>query len=941
MAKAVSIAVPFVKNAGQFAAEVKFAADLFAGRFFLTGNELVYSLRQRGKTGHVQPGKRGRMAEARRHSVPGKGIVFKEYFIDKKGNRIDLKSNGERRAKTVVSYFKGKDAKNWYTGVASYQSVSLGEVYPGVEVKLKATGRNVEKVFYVSPRSSVAEIKIGMDGVSGLKVAGDGRLLLKNNLGELAMRKPIAWQEIDGERHDVKVDYRLLGNNNYGFAVSGDYNKNCTLIIDPDLSTLIASTFLGGVDDDYGMSLALDSANNIYITGATSSYDDFPTTIGAYDRELHGHSDLFISKLDNNLTRLLASTFLGGSEMDFVQSLDVDSAGNIYLAGATQSVDFPTTANSYDRTHNQRPGWISNDVFISKLDNSLTTLISSTFLGGKDSERGNSLALDSGGNVYITGFTDSQNFPVTPGTYGRTNNGSDVFISKLNNDLSNLLASTFMGGSGPDSGHSLALDKAGNVYVTGMTNSTDFPTTPGSYDRTHNGYYDVFIAKLNNRLTVLLASSYLGGSEMDNSASLSLDRNGNVYLTGSTGSTDFPVTAGAYDQTYNGGIYDVFVSKLNSNLATILASTFLGGRYWDDGISLVLDGSGSVYVAGHTGSSDFPTTGGAYDRKYNGDSCTGYCNGDIFVSKLNINLNTLLASTFLGGNYDESGISLVLDSSYNVYLTGNTESANFPTTAGAYNRKFNLGFDYDDINDVFIAKLNGRILRLALTAPNGSESWLVGDNHDIIWTATSSISPVNIDYSADNGGHWLRVASGTANDGRYAWAVPNTPSPTCLVRVSDVNDAQVSDTSDNPFSILIGIDLAAERREIKAFSILKQYGRIQFLVQTASDQAAQYRVLRRKASEDFVVLKTVAPSELRDNQFQMQDKYLEKATLTPIGSKPTMPPGKWSDARLKKRYKKRRNNETRNKKHFQVAVRPGAPVLGIGRGLPGGGDPSP
>ena len=247
----------------------------------------------------------------------------------------------------------------------------------------------------------------------------------------------------------------------------------------------------------------------------------------------------------------------------------------------------------------------------------------------------------------------------------------DVFVSKLNSGLTSLLASTYLGGSNYEVlwqvGISLTLDTSGNVYVTGYTYSSNFPTTSGAYDTSFNGYYDVFVSKLDGGLTSLLASTFLGGSDFDSGYSLALDTSGNVYVTGYTSSTDFPTTSGAYDTSFNGGYNDVFVSKLNSGLTSLLASTFLGGSGYDYGNSLTLDTSGNVYVTGWTDSTDFPTTSGAYDTSYNGG---GVSVGDVFVSKLDSGLTSLLASTYLGGSGSDLGNSLTLDTSGNVYVTG-------------------------------------------------------------------------------------------------------------------------------------------------------------------------------------------------------------------------------------------------------------------------------
>jgi hypothetical protein len=935
MNKAASIAVPFVKNVGQFSGEVKYAADLFAGRFFLTGKELVYSLFKRTDKKRVQTDKYGRDAEPQ-EKILGKGLVFREYFVDKKNAKIDFKSMGEQQAETVVSYFKGNDASKWRSGVSSYQAVSLGEVFPGIEVKLKASGKSVEKIFYVFPKSNVAQIKIGIVGIDGLKIDKDGKLIFKNSFGELAMRKPIAWQEIAGRCHEVEVSYHLLGKKFYGFTILGDYDRNYPMVVDPALDNLIASTFLGGISYNYATSLALDIFGNVYLAGYTDSLD-FPTTIGAYDRvinpEVFGDppdwyhrypTDVFVSKFNGNLTELLASTYLGGAEGswwnapdDVAYSLALDSAGNVYVGGVTESPDFPTTPGAYDRSYSDKM-----DAFISKLDSNLTTLLASTYLGGSGEDRDSSLALDSSGNVYLTGTTQSTDFPTTVGAYGQTyNGGGDAFISKLDSNLSTLFASTFLGGSIGDVGSSLALDGSGNVYLTGTTQSTDFPTTSGAYDRTYNGgTFDAFVSKLDGNLTTLLASTYLGGSGGDSANSLALDGSGNVYLTGTTQSTNFPTTVGAYDQTDNGK--DAFVSKLDNHLTTLLTSTYLGGNLSEFGYSLALDNEGNVYVTGYTESVDFPTTPGAYDRTYNGgfNSESPPYYGDAFFSKLDTHLTTLLVSSYLGGSDSDFGRSLAIASTGDIYLIGNTMSTDFPTTPGAYDRTFNATLNYHfwwDYNDAFVSKLNSDLTGITVTSPNGGESWLSGSVHDIVWTSAGAIANARIEVSNDNGSSWSDVIASTANTGSYPWTIPNTPSSRCLVRISDAAYAAVSDTSDAEFSILMNIDLQAERREVKAVSILRQYGRIQFLVdassvqaakhrftrredrdyfishkmalpsemqnnrplaQDSSAQVAEYRIMRRKGSADFTLLRTIAPTELQNNQFQMQDKYLAKDT---------------------------------------------------------------
>src|SRR3990172_2472926 len=527
---------------------------------------------------------------------------------------------------------------------------------------------------------------VGSRPGGGLWVNEHGELVAETELGPVKFTKPVAYQEIDGKRVDVAVDYILqntkpetqnskrqfpkssiqnlsstsIGDPKskivnhkciYGFAVAS-YDRTKDLIIDP----LLASTYLGRTGYDVGYSLALDTSGNVYVTGYTAS-TDFPTTSGAYDISFNGgYYDVFVSKLDGGLTSLLASTYLGGSGDDSGLlastygggsgddsggSLVLDTSGNVYVTGHTWSTDFPTTSGAYDTSFNSG-GYYPYDVFVIKLDGELTSLLASTYLGGSSGDHGRSLAIDPSGNVYVPWLTCSLDFPTTSGAYDTSrNNYGDVFVSKLDGGLTRLLASTYLGGSSIQRGNSLALDTSGNVYVTGFTYSRDFPTTSGAYDTSYNGgggFYvygaDAFVSKLNSGLTSLLASTFLGGYSYEEGDSLALDTIGNIYVTGETRSANFPTTSGAYDTSQNGGFYDynVFVSKLDGGLTSLLASTYLGGSSHDRGDSLALDTIGNIYVTGRTGSTDFPTTSGAYDdTSYNGSSTA-------FVSKLYITL---------------------------------------------------------------------------------------------------------------------------------------------------------------------------------------------------------------------------------------------------------------------------------------------------------------
>ncbi len=757
-----------MENVGQFDAEVKYSADLFAGRFFLTGRELVYAMRQQEGKNQVQPGKRGLGMAIKKRNASGKGLVLKEFFVDKKGAKIGFKSTGEQQAETKVSYFRGKDAGQWRAGVPSYQCVSLGEIYPGIEVKLRASGKNVEKIFHVSPGSSVAAIRIGVAGVGGMKITADGKLLLACGLGELAMRAPVAWQEIAGRRHAVKVGYCMRAGGFYGFAVKGDMDEDHPLIIDPDLDTLMASTLWGGFANEYANAMALDSAGNVYVAGFTYSLQ-FPTTDGAYSRDFGGATDIFVSKFDANLTELLASTFLGGYRISICNSMALDNHGDVYLTGWTESKDFPTTKGAFNREHNGQ-----RDAVVAKLDGSLTRLLASSFLGGGKDEMGTALALGETGVVYLVGDTGSEDFPTTAGAYQEYYaGGHDAYISMMDEGLTTLKASTLLGGWMADDCSCIALSEAGHVYVSGNTDSDEIQTSPESYDRVPDGN-SIYVFELDSLLTTFQASTFLHGSQGNFVTSMVLDGAGNVYLAGSTNADDFPTTPGAYDRSINGD-WDLFVSKLNDGLTRLLASTFLGGLAQEQSVYLALDNYGRVVLAGKTWSMDFPASYGTYHPVFNGRQ-------DAFVARLDGSLTSLQAATFLGGTSLDYVRSIALDNAGDIYVAGYTESLDFPTTGAAYDRKLS------GVSDGYVSKLKG-----------------IG-----------------------NGG--------------------------------------------------VKLSLSAERRDVVAFSIVRQYGEIGFTVDTLGLPVGQYRIIRRQGNGDYVPLRTVAPSELNDNQFQMQDKYLEKMT---------------------------------------------------------------
>jgi hypothetical protein len=371
---------------------------------------------------------------------------------------------------------------------------------------------------------------------------------------------------------------------------------------------------------------------------------------------------------------LVYSTYIGGGGDDrgYAIAVEVDGSGNAYVAGWTLSTDYDVTPGAFQTT---RGG--GEDVFVTKLNATGTALVYSTYIGGIGNDVGYGIAVDGSGNAYVTGYTNSTNYDVTPGAFQTTIGGSvDVFVTKLNATGTALVYSTYIGGIGNDVGYGIAVDGSGNAYVTGYTESTDYDVTPGAFQTTNGGNDDVFVTKLNATGTALVYSTYIGGSANDYGRAIAVDGSGNAYVTGSTGSTDYDVTPGAF-QTTNGGGADVLVTKLNATGTALVYSTYIGGSSTDYGDAIAVDGSGNAYVTGLTSSTDYDVTPGAFQTTKGGLS-------DVFVTKLNATGTALVYSTYIGGSGDERGFAIVVDGSGNAYVTGVTYSTDYDVTPGAF-----------------------------------------------------------------------------------------------------------------------------------------------------------------------------------------------------------------------------------------------------------------
>jgi hypothetical protein len=430
---------------------------------------------------------------------------------------------------------------------------------------------------------------------------------------------------------------------------------------------------------------------DVYVCGPTES-SNFPTTANSFQpNHGGGTSDSFVARLTPDLTKLVASTFLGGSYLDIASDMVLDKDGYICVVGHTTSDDFPVTSGAYDTSY-VVSFWDQFDVFITILTPELDEVVASTYIGGSNPEYFNQIrvAVDTNGHIVVAGATISWDYPVTSNAYcsmGGANTGPDAFISRLSPDLSELYASTYFVGNGLEQVIDLAVDHENNICICGITGSSNLPTTPGAYNTTFNGDGDAYISKLGNDLDTLIASTFIGGGGIDYAHSMEFDKAGNIYICGETESGDFPFTSGAYDSTFNYGFWDGYVSLLDYNLENLLASTFLGSSGWDFNRDIMYDETtGDVFITGLAGHADFPVSINAYDTSFNGES-------DLFITRMDNALTRLIASTFIGGEWDDFGLELVLSDDDNIFVGGNSYSDEFPTTPGAYSPASNGSYD--------------------------------------------------------------------------------------------------------------------------------------------------------------------------------------------------------------------------------------------------------
>jgi hypothetical protein len=619
----------FIANKGQVNQKAKFYAKASRYTLWLTGTGLVFDSVKKVK---VEAEEEKQKTDDRRQTtddsnnkeVPGKFLSYSPKIDRDVSRLVFLNANKNpgivpvEEAKLRVNYFIGNDPSKWHCDVPSSKAVLYKELYKKIDLKVYGIEKQIEYDWIVKVGGNPGDIQFEYTNVNGTRLDEEGNLLIETDFGELIHKKPVAYQTRPAHSAERKAQ-----------------------------------------------SACPKERKNVNVTFKRISSNTYGFEVGQYDKRF----ELIIDPVV-----LAYSTYLGGDADETGIGIAVDSSGNAYITGYTQSTDFPTL----DQYQTDQP---ELDVFISKIDTTeagASSLIYSTYLGGISSDRGNAIAVDSSGYAYVTGSTQSSDFPIL-NQYQSDQSATDAFLAKIDTTqtgVSSLIYSTYLGGDEFDSGSGIAVDRRGCVYVTGLTTSTDFPTrTPY---QTNQPDYDVFVTKIDTTQTgasSLIYSTYLGGASTDFGYGIAVVNSRYAYVTGYTYSTDFPVLDPC--QADSGGGYDIFVTGIDTNqtgVSSLIYSTYLGGTGADYGYAIAVDNNRNAYITGRTTSTDFPTQD-PYQADFGGDY-------DAIVAKIDTTKNggsCLIYSTYMGGPDYDVGFGIALDSRRYAYVTGLTGSTDFPT----------------------------------------------------------------------------------------------------------------------------------------------------------------------------------------------------------------------------------------------------------------------
>lgn len=652
-------------------------------------------------------------------------------FLDHPIERLTIRSNLIGKSSSIspigvdetgyrTNYFIGRNQDRWFTDVPCFKRVQYSGVYPGIDLEFYDNSSHLEFDFVVMPGADIQQIEMKFTGVDSISLGDNGDLLIATEWGSIRKQRPFIYKIEGDSKIEVEGSYRIISRSSFGFELADSSTRDFPIVIDP---ILLYSFYLGGSSDEFeygygGGAIAQDFHGGLFVCGHTLS-DDFPTASADQDEFGGGHCDAFITKVNSDGSGLQFSSYIGGSDYDRAFGVACDSMGNAYIAGHTNSLDFPimNAFQDYNRAH--------FDAFVAKLTATGNNLIYCSYFGGNSTETAFGIAVDPQRCAYITGWTQSTDLFRTTAPILPFSGYFDAFVAKVDAAGSGIVYGTYIGGTDGDYSYDISCDDLGHAFITGYTVSADF-TTVNAFESSHSGGSDAFCTRIAADGSSIDFSSYLGGSGSDRGWTIESSRDGRVFIAGVTGSEDFPVRD-AYQQ-YLSGSTDAFVTQIPGDGTSILLSTFLGGSGDDGAYGIATDRFGVVYVVGTTCSSDFPTVDPVQPTN------AGFA--DAFVSKLDPISSTLQFSTFIGGSEMEEGYDIAVGSFGEMYLAGRTSSIDFPISGP-------LGPDNNGNFDAFVTKIGEEIAVVCGDVNNSSEVDIDDIVYFVSWVFTGGVSPVS------------------------------------------------------------------------------------------------------------------------------------------------------------------------------------------------------
>jgi Beta-propeller repeat/Secretion system C-terminal sorting domain len=632
-----NIPMRFELNQGQTDDQVKFLSRGKGYTLFLTSSDTVLTLEQKPVDKSLESMKTDSETPLHMQLV---------------GANPKPKVEGLVELITKSNYLIGNDPAKWRKNIPNYEKVRFSEIYPGIDLVYYGINGELEYDFNVFPGINPKIITLRFDKETDVQLDENGDLILQVGIDSVIMQAPLAYQEFEGTRTQVAAEYIPRDERTFGFEV-GEYDESMTLVIDPVIEY---STFLG----DYmsAEDIAVDKDGFVYVTG-------------------NAFGDVFVTKLHPDSTEIMYTTLLGGDLEDFGLGIAVDTAGNVYVTGETYSDNFP----SENAIQPDFGGdlWVDGDAFVTKLKKDGSSFIYSTYLGGANVDIAYDIAVDFDGNAYVIGETQGNGFPLEKAMNNVETGWTNAFVSKINSDGSAFIFSTYFGGSTDDEGHGIAVDSDQNIYITGSTWSSDFPTSENAYQKAALSGLDAFVTKLKPDGSDYIYSTYLTGTNNDVNAthndqgtSIAVDNIGQVYVAGVTSSPEFPTKPQNVIQPNFGGVSDAFVTKFTADGSDLIFSTYLGGNEGESwvGVEIALDSDGNAVVTGVTESTNFPREIPVLNT-LNGPS-------DAFVTVISSDGLKLLFSSYLGGSSYDEAKGIAVANNGHIFITGRTSSQDFP-----------------------------------------------------------------------------------------------------------------------------------------------------------------------------------------------------------------------------------------------------------------------